>query len=239
VNGKRVHDDPSGQAILERWIAAGHPLGNHTYSHVSLNDVAPNAYLADLEHGELILQKLLPGDPSWRFFRYPFLFEGNTLEKYDAVRRYLATHSYRIADVTIEAEDWLWNPVFARCSDQRNVGALAELRRGLVQAHVHELRYIRELTRLLTGRDIKHVLLLHIGAASADAVSVLLTAYEGEGVRWIDLPTALSDPFYAQAPRAAYPFGAALPYRVAKARAIERPPAPERTAQDALPSLCR
>lgn len=238
VNGKGVHDDPSGLAILERWVAAGHPLGNHTYSHVSLNDLAPSAYLADLEQGELILEKLLPGDPSWRFFRYPFLFEEDTLEKYDAVRRYLATHQYRIADVTIAAEDWLWNPVFARCAAQRNTHAVAELRRGLVRAHVNELRYIRKLTHVLTGRDVKHVLLLHIGAASAAAVSPLLAAFENEGVRWIDLPTALSDPFYAAAPRAASRFGAALPYRVAKARGVKLPPAPDRAAQEALPGTC-
>jgi hypothetical protein len=128
--------------------------------------------------------------------------------------------------------------VFARCSDQRNARALADLQRGLVQAHVNELRYVRELTRLLTGRDVKHVLLLHIGAASADAVSPLLTAFENEGVRWIDLPTALSDPFYAEAPRAAYRFGAALPYRVARARGVKLPPAPDRAAQEALPGMC-
>ena len=36
----------------------------------------------------------------------PFLHEGETLEKREAVRRYLAEHRYAIAEVTIDAHDW-------------------------------------------------------------------------------------------------------------------------------------
>ena len=95
------------------------------------------------------------------------------------------------------------------------------------------------MTRLLAGRDVKHVLLLHVGAADADAIDELLTAYEREGVRWIDLPTALSDPFYAEDPHRPWTNGAAFPYAIARGRSVALPPSPPRPAEDKLATTCR
>jgi peptidoglycan/xylan/chitin deacetylase (PgdA/CDA1 family) len=239
VNGKKVDDDPTTLAILRRWIEAGNPLGNHTYSHASLNDLEVPEYLADLEKGEAILRQLVPDEATWKVYRYPYLFEGNTIEKREAVRGYLGAHGYTVAEVTIDGDDWAWNPPFARCQDRRDVLGIFELRRGYVETHVSELRYARELTRRLAGRDVKHVLLLHIGAADAYSIDALLTAYEREGVRWIDLRSALADPFYANDPHLATKAGAAFPYPLAKAKGIDRPPLPARPAEDALEQTCR
>ena len=239
VNGEKVDKDPATRAILRRWIDAGNPLGNHTYGHVSLNELEVPAYLADLEKGEDILKQLVPDESVWKVYRYPFLFEGTTLEKRDAVRHYLAEHHYAIAPVTIDGDDWAWNPPFARCQEIHDLPALRELRRGYIETHLSELRFIRELTRKIAGREVKQILLLHIGAADADALEELLTAYEKEGVRWIDLPTALADPFYAIDPHLAMKAGAALPYRLAKAKGVSAAPFPQRPAEDALEQSCR
>lgn len=239
VNGKRVDDDPSTESILRRWIESGNELGNHTWSHPSLNRTALPDYFADIERGEAILQKLAPAG-GWKVFRYPFLHEGNVAEKREGARKYLADKGYAIAEVTIDANDWAYNPPFARCTERGDSAALAELRRDFVEGHVEELRRMRELTRALVERDVRHVLLLHIGAADADAIEALLSAYEREGVRWIDLRTALADPFYSIDPGQPYPFGAAFPYLVAKARNIKTPPPVfAREMEERLDKTCR
>ena len=125
VNGKKVDEHPASMAILGRWLAAGNPLGNHTYSHPSLTESTVADYLADLEKGEAVLRGLEPNEAAWRVFRYPFLFEGDTLEKRDAVRRYLVDHRYTIAEVSIDGDDWAWNPPFARCMDRHDATPLA------------------------------------------------------------------------------------------------------------------
>lgn len=240
VNGKKVDDEPAMEAVLRRWIAAGHPLGNHTFSHPSLHATSLPDYFADLEKGEAILKKLEPDASAWKLFRYPFLYEGDTLEKRDAVRGYLHDHGYAIAQVTIDADDWAYNPPFARCTTRGDAAALATLRKSFVEEHVEELRRMRELTRQLVQRDVPHVLLLHIGAADADAVDELLTAYEREGARWIDLRAALADPFYAIDPHLPARAGAAFPYRVAKARGVPVPqPVFARDLEDRLAKMCR
>ena len=239
VNGKRVTDDPSTEAILRRWKEAGHPLGNHTYSHVSLNAIELPAYFADLEKGEEILKKLEPDERVWKVFRYPFLFEGDTSEKREGVRRYLREHGYAPAPVTIDADDWAFNPPFSRCTAQNDTASLAKLRRVFVDVHVDELRRMRELTRTLMHREVRQVLLLHIGAADADGVEDLLTAYERQGVRWIDLRTALADAMYGLDPGEVARYGAALPYRLAKARGIRvGPPIFARDLEGELARTC-
>ena len=240
VNGQKVDADPAVEPILRRWRDSGNPLGNHTYSHPSLTGTSVPDYLADLERGEEILKKLEPDDSGFRVFRYPFLQEGDTLEKREAVRRYLTEHRYATAEVTIDAHDWAYTPPFARCTERADAAALASLRRSFVEGHVEELRRVRALAQRLVHREVRHVLLLHIGAADADAIDDLLTAYEREGVRWIDLRTALADPLYAIDPALSARSGAAFPYVLAKARGVPAPPAVfARGLEERLDQICR
>jgi peptidoglycan/xylan/chitin deacetylase (PgdA/CDA1 family) len=224
VNGKLVDVEPDSVAILHAWLQAGYPLGNHSYSHTSLHAAELADYFADIERGEVVLKQLQPDPAVWKFFRYPYLFEGETLEKRNAARAWLHEHGYALAEVTIDANDWAYNPPFARCAEQADRASLIKLRASYVQEHVEELRRMRELTRALEQREVRQVLLLHLGVADQDALDELLTSYEREGVRWIDLPTALADPFFAQDPALPSRAGMAFPYRVALARGVSAPP---------------
>ncbi|MFO0756645.1 MAG: polysaccharide deacetylase family protein [Byssovorax sp.] len=240
VNGAKVEEQPETEAVLRRWIDAGNPLGNHTFSHPSLHETSLADYLADLDRGEAILAKLSPERATWKVFRYPFLYEGDTLEKRDGVRGHLAARGYRIAEVTIDADDWAFNPPFARCLGRGDLAAAADLRRDFVAAHVEELERMRALTRALAQREVPQVLLLHIGAADADAIDALLTAYEHAGARFVELGEALADPFYAIDPHLPMRAGAAFPYVVARSRGVTTPPPVyARDLEERLDRVCR
>ena len=73
-----------------------------------------------------------------------------------------------------------------------------------------------------------------------DALDDLLTAYERAGVRFVELGRALADPLYAIDPGQPFPFGAAFPYLVARARGVAAPaPAYARDLEDELDRVCR
>ncbi len=239
VNGKTERTVPGSKAVLEDWVAAGHPLGNHSWSHQSLNDLTAEDYVGDIVRGEAILQELALSE-DWHLFRYPFLQEGDTLSKQASVRRSLKKRGYRIAPVSVDGSDWAYNRAFARCKERDDDHGISVLRRDLVAEQVRELRRMRKLTRMLMGREVRHVLLLHVGAASADAMESLLAAFEKEGVRWIDLPTALEDPFYEQDFGGPYRGGAAFPYRVAQVREVDGfTPTFGEDVKDRISSVCR
>lgn len=238
VNGKRADDDPATETVLRRWVAAGHELGNHSWSHPSLNSTALDTYLADVRRGEEILARVAPGQ-TWKVFRYPFLQQGDTVDKRDGVRRFLDENGYVVADVTIDADDWAFSAPFVRCAERGDQSTLTALRRSFVREHVEELRRIRAVTRALAGRQVPQVLLLHAGAADADAIDALLTAFEAEGARWVGLRAALADPFYAPAMHAPVPFGSALPYVLAGERGLKiDPPVWARGLEAQLRAVC-
>jgi peptidoglycan/xylan/chitin deacetylase (PgdA/CDA1 family) len=236
VNGQRVDEDPATELVLKRWLAAGHALGNHSWSHPSLQTTPLPQYLADIERGEAVLEKL-GALGNWRPFRHPFLLEGDTHEQREAVREFLRDRGYTSAQVSIEADDWAYNTAYARSAELGRADAMQALVADLVLRHVAELTRVRALTHALMGRDIAHVLLLHLGCASAAAIEPLLVAYERAGVRWIGLRAALADPFYA-IETAPLPHGASAPYRLATERALEAPLAPRDDVHARLLALC-
>ena len=115
VNAKKLEKVPADIAVLKAWRAAGQPLGSHTYSHPSLNDLTVAEFEADIAKDEPILSTLMAGE-DWHWFRYPFLWEGDTLEKRHQVRAYLQQNGYRVAQVSLDFEDYLWNEPYPKDS---------------------------------------------------------------------------------------------------------------------------
>jgi peptidoglycan/xylan/chitin deacetylase (PgdA/CDA1 family) len=236
VNGSRLAGLPEGESILRRWRETGNLLGNHSFSHVSLNALPVERWIEDVVRNEPVLARFAP-PAEWKVFRYPFLFEGDTPDKKSRAKEFLRANGYLVAEVSIDADDWAYAPPFARCLARGDVKAADEVRRANLAAHVGELRYMREASQKLVGRDIRHVLLLHLNAIDADLMDTLLTAYEAEGARFVELRDALADPVYAMDPKVAVKWGAAFPYVLAKGRGIRLPPSPP-TDEQRVAGLC-
>ncbi|HEY0346943.1 MAG TPA: polysaccharide deacetylase family protein, partial [Pyrinomonadaceae bacterium] len=101
----RNADDQEGMTLLRKWDGAGHLIGNHTYSHRSLNsNVTAAEYETDILRAETILIGL---NRFRKVFRFPMLKEGDTVAKRDDVRAFLKSHGYRIGHVTIDNSDWI------------------------------------------------------------------------------------------------------------------------------------
>jgi peptidoglycan/xylan/chitin deacetylase (PgdA/CDA1 family) len=198
VNGKKLQDHPEDRAVLEAWLAAGHPLGNHTWAHGDIAKIPLDEYLAGIDRNEPLLSELQPSGR--KVFRYPFLREGVTVETRRAVRAHLATRGYRIAEVTIDPFDWAYNPAYIRCTDISRADDAAALRASLLSEARAKLRWANAEARVIVGRPIRHVLLLHLGTIDADTIEDMLTDYERLGVRWISFDEAMTDPVYAGDP---------------------------------------
>jgi lysophospholipase L1-like esterase/peptidoglycan/xylan/chitin deacetylase (PgdA/CDA1 family) len=196
VNGAGVAGEASLAAALDAWRAAGQLLGNHGWSHLNLNQVDLDLYVREIEAGETLLAAHM-GNRDWRWYRYPFLAEGDDPAKRAAVREALARRHYRIAAVTMSFDDYLWNPPYARCRAAGDVGAIAELERTYLAAAREAIDYYRALARELYGRDIPYVLLMHAGAFDAHMLPRLIGLYREAGFRFVSLDEAERDPVYA------------------------------------------
>jgi peptidoglycan-N-acetylglucosamine deacetylase len=204
VNGIRLEERPQDRRSLERWVGAGNLLGNHTYSHLDLARVSLPTFFADVRRDEPLLESL-QGPPAagrdWRVFRYPFLQEGTSQTTREALRAYLFARGYRIAEVTVDFEDWQWFPIFARCAGRHDERGVDKLRVRYRRAARDSLLESDRLARTLFGRRIRQILLLHAGEFSAEMLEDLLDEYEAMGVRFVSLDDALQDSAYHLDPR--------------------------------------
>jgi peptidoglycan-N-acetylglucosamine deacetylase len=223
INAEKLEKNPDDIAVLKAWRASGNPLGSHTYSHPSLNELTPEQFEADIAKDEPVLSRLMAGQ-DWHWFRYPFLWEGDTLEKRHAVRAYLQQNGYQIAQVSVDFEDYLWNAPYARCVAKKDDQSIEALRTSYLATADQYITVFRDVTHTLYGRDIPYVLLLHIGAFDAKMLPDLIGLFRRRGFTFTTLPEAMKDPVYREDPDVALKYGGAFQEQVAASRHIKFPP---------------
>lgn len=153
-------DRPEGLALARAWGAAGHFIGNHTVTHLDLNSdsVTLERYAGEILACDTAIRPL-PGFRPW--FRFTFLREGNTQEKRDGIRAFLKERGLRNAYVTLDTSDWRLNAALTevlKANPDANLGPIREAYLGHLRQRAEAYR---DLSRLLLGRDIPQILLLH------------------------------------------------------------------------------
>ncbi len=223
INGVQTEREPGSADVLKIWRDAGQPLGNHGWAHLNLAQIDVATFEAELTRNEPLLKSLAAGS-EWRWFRFPFLSEGETPEKRAAVRELLKARGYHIASVTMSFGDYAWNEPYARCVAKADQKAIADLETRYLKAAELSLAHSRALSSTLYGADIPYVLLMHLGAFDARMAPRLLALYRSLGVTFVSLEEAQAHPFYA-ADLAAAPAAAPVTFETAlAARGLPVPP---------------
>ncbi len=181
------------EAILDKAVAAGHQLGNHTNNHYDLNEISAEAYIADIDSCQELAGKWINSS----YFRYAMLHRGNTRSKRDSVYTYLKEKGFVIAPVTIDNNEWVYNRGYClamKIGDQKNMDRLGKE----YLYHMKEVtaRY-QKLSSQVTSREIPQILLLHSNPINAKYLGKLLDWYKKEGWEFITLDEALQDEFYS------------------------------------------
>jgi len=192
LQGQRVRID-----LLEAWVRAGFELGNHTYSHRSLNQVPIEEFEADVVRGEPATAALLATRGlKLRYFRHPFLQVGLDFEKRAAFEAWLAKRGYRVAPVTIDNDDYIFAAVYAAALRAEDP-ALAERTASAYVSYMKEVFDFNEsLSETLFGRPIRPILLLHANELNADHVDEIFGLLRERGYAFVSLDRALEDPAY-------------------------------------------
>jgi peptidoglycan/xylan/chitin deacetylase (PgdA/CDA1 family) len=199
VNAKSLEGSPANAEALALWRAAGHPLGNHTFSHMDLNASSAEAFEQDVVANEAVLRSGATQD-DWHWFRFPYLREGDTAAKHDAVSLFLKDHGYRVAQVTLNFDDWAYNDPYARCVARGDVQSIEWLKKTYLARAADALTAGQEAAQRMFGRDINHVMLLHVGAFQVVMLPRLMELLEERAFTLVTLAEAQSDPVYASNP---------------------------------------
>ncbi len=189
---------PEGYALAKAWGDAGHLIGNHTFSHPDLDNpkVTLEQYKKEILDCDAVI-RTLPGYRKW--FRFPYLHEGNTAEKREGIRAFLQAQGYRDAYVSLDTSDWRLAGELMTVLAQNPKADIQPFKRVYL-AHVWQrAQAYHELSKKLLGRDAPLVILLHHNLLNALWLEDVLAQFKAKGWKFVTPDAAYADPLYQKA----------------------------------------
>ncbi|MFT7898987.1 polysaccharide deacetylase family protein [Tenacibaculum ascidiaceicola] len=194
VTGKGK-DSERGKHLLESWNNDGHSIANHTYTHPNYN--SPKVTFEQFKNELLKNDSLIKQYSNYqKYFRFPYLKEGNTKEKIEAFRNFLKEQNYKNGYVTIDASDWYIDSRLIKKLRTDPTFDLNKYKEYYLEHLWNCAQFYENLAFELTGRHIKHNLLLHHNLAAALFMDDLIQLFKQKGWKVISTQEAYTDPIY-------------------------------------------
>jgi len=190
---------PAGLALARAWGQAGNAVGNHTMRHPNFDNaqVSLAQFQQELIDCDAVISTL-PGYQKW--FRFPYLREGNVPEKRDGMRAFMKAQAYRNAYVSLDTRDWRLNQKLIEVLKSGNLAAVGPIREAYL-AHVRQrAQAYRSLSHTLQGRDIAQVILLHYNLINAMWLDDVIVMFKQMGWTITTPEAAFADPAYQLVP---------------------------------------
>jgi peptidoglycan/xylan/chitin deacetylase (PgdA/CDA1 family) len=184
-------------ALARAWVDAGFTIGNHTYSHGSLNKLGADAYIADTARDDAELRPLMKASgkaPVW--FRHPYLETGATLDDKHRFESWLTAHGYRVAPVTVENSDWMFALAYDEAVMRHDGRAARRIRTEYLDFTDKAVAWYREAALSLLGRRPDLIFLLHDTRLNADTLGELVGILKRNQLTVESLDQAMADPAY-------------------------------------------
>jgi peptidoglycan-N-acetylglucosamine deacetylase len=210
----RTLEKEEGKQLLSAWNTAGHLIGNHTYTH--RNFASPEITLDAFAKDILRAQSVLKSFPRFqKYFRFPMLKEGDTVEKRDGLRSFLEREGYQMGYVTIDNSDWIIETRLVQRL-QSNPKADVKRYRDYYLEHMWDrAQYYDALAQRVAGRAVPHTILTHFNLLNALFLNDLIEMFKSKGWEWIDAEKAFADPIFSRLPKI-IPAGESIVWALAK-----------------------
>tara|TARA_R110002051_G_scaffold181774_1_gene251269 strand:+ start:39433 stop:40377 length:945 start_codon:yes stop_codon:yes gene_type:complete len=203
-----------GKYVLNSWNDAGHKIANHTYSHPYYHSskVTINDFEKELLKNDSIIKNY---SNYYRYFRYPYLKEGNSEAKRDSFRAFLKNQNYKVGHVTIDASDWYVSSRLTKRLKENPEADISGYRDYYIDHIYNRALFYDSLAAQLTNRKIKHTLLLHHNLTSALFLDDLIKHFKSKGWEVVNADEAFNDQIYNEHPKT-LPAGESLIWSLAK-----------------------
>ncbi len=175
--------------LLEAFRNQGFALGNHTYTHKSLNNMSAAKYIADIDRADSMLAPVMT-EP--KYFRYPYLAEGKGPKK-QKVYDYLAEHQYTIAPVTIDSKDYEFNARFYKIPYRKRAQNLPDFKKRYLAYIWKQTLLAEHRAKKVDGQPVKQILLIHANLLNSLCLEDIIEMYRKNGYKFISLADALKE----------------------------------------------
>lgn len=226
VNENKLYDgekrDEKQVDLLRMWVDAGLELGNHTFSHRSLNNIPLSDYQADVLKGEAVTRELLgKKGMQIRFFRHPFLQTGRSLDVKSQFDAFLKQHGYTIAPITFDNADYIFSRAYDNAFDKGDLVSMKKVGEAYVPYMEAKLEYWERQSLKLLGREMSQTLLIHANFINSDYLDDLTAMFGRRGYKFVTLEEALKDEAYRRPDTYIGPAGISWLHRWAREKGKE------------------
>ncbi len=185
------------------YAKAGHIIANHSYKHPRCSKTSTTAYIADIKRADKYLQNI-SGFKRW--FRFPYLDEGDQITKRDSIRKALTDMQYRNGYVTVDTYEWYLNYLFEQALNQQQAVNYDLLRNIYINHIWKSIRFYDSLAIATLNRSPRHVLLLHENDLTTLFLTDLVTFIRNKGWTIISPTAAYNDSIAYIEPKSLYSY---------------------------------
>jgi peptidoglycan/xylan/chitin deacetylase (PgdA/CDA1 family) len=189
--------DKAKVAWLEQWLNSNLELGNHSYSHIAIDNVPLSAYKADILKGEKITKQLLSErGKTLNYYRHTQLHTGPTPEAKKDLEKFLTVNGYTVAPVTIDNNDYIFANLYEKAKEKKDTAMMNYVGVEYLKYMEMVVKHFEQVSMDFLGYEVKQTLLLHANALNADYLDDLIQLFQKRNYSFISLDDALKDPAY-------------------------------------------
>ena len=200
VNEAQLHAQNEEQAriaLLKQWVAMGAILGNHTFSHRDFNQLTVAQFEEEITKGDVITSELMKSRAPYQlYFRHPMTHTGDTVEKKEAVEKFLADRGYKVTPHTIENSDFIFNVAYAQALQRNNKDLAKRVSDAYLEFTFAATDFAQKISPQVFGREIPQTLLIHSNDINADCLDEMLRGFEARGYKFVSLDEVMADSAY-------------------------------------------
>lgn len=189
VKADYLNDETKTRLI--KYTNTGFHLANHSYSHLSANEIDNLEYAADAFKAHLLLK---PYDNFLPYHRFPFLHYGKDQQTINLLQNSLKELGYSDGYVTVDNFDWYINALLVKAAEEKKNIDYDKARKFYVDTLYQSIEFYDAIAQKSLGRSPRHVMLLHENDTSALFVGDLVAHLRSKGWKIITPQRAYKDP---------------------------------------------
>jgi len=208
--------------LLRDWVKSGMLLGNHTWSHPDFNQRTVAQFQEEIEKGDVVTRQLMQSRrPYQLYFRHPMTHTGDTLEKKEAIEKFLAARGYKVTPHTIENSDYIFNVPYAHAMQKGDTALMKRVRDAYLEFTSATIDFAEKISPQIFNRDIPQLFLIHANDLNADCLDEILQRLTDRGYKFVTLDKVMADPVYATKDTYVNKYGPTWLFRWSKSKGQE------------------
>jgi beta-lactamase regulating signal transducer with metallopeptidase domain/peptidoglycan/xylan/chitin deacetylase (PgdA/CDA1 family) len=201
VNGGSISDGeklfPVRANIVRLWRDAGLEVGIGSFKHVWFYHTPYDEYVAGVEKNEEAVKKILAEkNLPLRYFSYPYLNTGKTIEDRDRFETWLAGRGISSIKYTIDNNEWMYSYAYDIARNDNDIGAMTEVRVAFINYISKMFDHYEGYSQDLFGRDINQTMVLTPSRLVADSFDDLFGMIQKRGYKFVTMEEAQADEAY-------------------------------------------